>query len=156
MNDKVLRDQLVKFLTGHGAHLDFEKAISDFPLKLRGKKVQGIPYSAWGLLEHLRISQWDILEFSRDPNHVSPEWPKGYWPVGDALPNEKEWDKSVEAFRKDLKAMQDLVEDPKTDLFSPIPHGDGQTILREALLIADHNSYHLGQLIMIRRALGAW
>jgi uncharacterized damage-inducible protein DinB len=98
----------------------------------------------------------DILEFSRDPEHVSPEFPDGYWPDSEAPPTQDAWDKSVAAFRADLKAMQNLVADPATDLFARIPHGDGQTILREALLVADHNAYHLGQLVVIRRALGAW
>ena len=104
----------------------------------------------------MRIAQSDILEFSRNPKHVSPEFPAGYWPETDAPPDDKAWEKSVRQFRADLKAMQDLVEDPATDLFAPIPHGDGQTILREALLVADHNSYHLGQLVTVRRLLGAW
>jgi hypothetical protein len=108
------------------------------------------------VLEHLRIAQRDILEFSRNPKHVSPDFPAGYWPAGDAPPDDAAWDRSVAAFRADLKAMQDLVADPKTDLFARIPHGQGQTILREALLVADHNAYHLGQLIVVRRALGAW
>jgi hypothetical protein len=104
----------------------------------------------------MRIAQWDILEFSRNPKHVSPEFPKGYWPSGDAPPDDKAWDKSIHAFRADLKAMQDLVADPKTDLFARIPHGEGQTVLREVLLVADHNAYHIGQLVVVRRALGAW
>jgi hypothetical protein len=104
----------------------------------------------------MRIAQWDILEFSRNPAHVSPPFPAGYWPNGDAPPNTAAWDRSIEAFRADLKAMQDLVTDPAVDLFSPFPHGQGQTLLREALLLADHNSYHLGQLVTVRRFLGAW
>jgi hypothetical protein len=102
------------------------------------------------------MSQWDILEFSRNPRHVSPPFPDGYWPEGDAPPDPGAWDRSVEAFRADLRAMQDLVADPQKDLFAPIPHGDGQTVLREALLVADHNAYHLGQLVVVRRLLGAW
>jgi hypothetical protein len=108
------------------------------------------------LLEHLRIAQWDILEFSRDGRHVSPPFPEGYWPSGDAPPDEEAWERSVSAFRADLKAMEALVADPSTDLFAPIPHGQGQTVLREALLVADHNAYHLGQLVLLRRLLGAW
>jgi hypothetical protein len=108
------------------------------------------------LLEHMRIAQWDILEFSRNPKHVSPQWPAGHWPRTEAPPSAAAWDKSIAAFRKDLKAMESLVANPKTDLFARIPWGDGQTILREALLVADHNAYHLGQLVDVRRLLGAW
>ena len=129
------------------------------PAELRGAKPdppKGGPHTPWRLVEHIRIAQWDILEFCRNPKHVSPKFPDGYWPDGDAPPDSTAWGKSVEAFRADLQAMQDLVADPSTDLFTPIPHGDGQTILREALLVADHNAYHLGQLVTVRRALGAW
>ena len=108
------------------------------------------------LLDHLRLAQWDILEFSRTSKHASPEWPKGYWPKAEAPPNPAVWNKSVQQFRKDLKSMQALIANPKTDLYARIPWGDGQTILREALLLADHNAYHLGQLVIVRRALGAW
>jgi hypothetical protein len=107
-------------------------------------------------MEHLRICQWDILEFSRDPNHVSPEFPDGLWPAADAPANDVAWEQSIAAFRRDHEAMCDLVADPATDLFAEIPHGQGQTILREALLVADHNAYHIGQLVMLRRCLGSW
>ena len=155
-SDQALREHLLYLLRGGGAHLGFDDAIANLPVKLRGAKVSGVPHTPWRLLEHLRLAQWDILEFSRDPKHVSPSFPDGYWPEGDAPPDADAWDQSVAAVRADLKAMQDLVADPATDLFAIIPHGEGQTILREALLIADHNAYHLGQLVMLRRALGAW
>ncbi|MDB5309211.1 MAG: transporter [Gemmataceae bacterium] len=151
-----LRDHLLYLLRGGGAHLSFDKAIGGIPPALRGGKVPPVPHTPWRLLEHLRIAQWDILEFSRNPEHVSPEWPGGYWPAGDAPPDDETWDRAVGGFRTDLKAMQDLVADPATDLFAPIPHGDGQTVLREALLVADHNAYHLGQLVVVRRLLGIW
>jgi hypothetical protein len=154
--DKALREHLLYLLRGGGAHLDFDSAIADLPAELRGAKPAGVPHTPWRLLEHMRIAQWDILEFSRNPSHVSPSFPDGYWPKGDAPPDEDAWERSIAAFRADLKAMQDLVADPATDLFAPIPHGAGQTILREALLVADHNAYHLGQLVVVRRALGAW
>ena len=156
--DKIqsLRDHLLYLLRGGGAHLDFEAAIARLPAGLRGAKVAGVPHTPWRLLEHLRIAQWDILEFCRNPGHVSPEFPQGYWPAGDAPPEEQAWDRSVATFRADLRAMQDLAADPATDLFAPIPHGQGQTILREALLVADHNAYHFGQLVVVRRLLGAW
>jgi uncharacterized damage-inducible protein DinB len=151
-----LREHLLYLLRGGGAHLDFEHAIATLPPKLRGGKVENLPHTPWRLLEHMRIAQWDILEFCRNPKHVSPSFPEGYWPSGDAPPDATAWDRSVAAFRADLKAMQDLVDDPATDLFTPLAHGQGQTILREALLVADHNAYHLGQLIVVRRLLGAW
>ena len=130
--------------------------MKNFPAELRGKRPKGAEHSPWQLLEHLRIAQWDILEFSRDAKHKSPEWPEEYWPKSPAPPDDKAWDKSVRAFRKALKALSELVSDEKTDLFAKIPHGDGQTILREALLTADHNAYHIGQLVLARKLLGAW
>jgi DinB family protein len=156
VDGRALRQHVLALLEGGGAHVDFEKAIAGLPAGLRGVKPAGAAHTAWQLLEHLRIAQWDILEFSRDPKHVSPEWTRGYWPQGDTPPNDAAWDGSLEAFRADLKAMKDLVADRATDLLRPIPHGDGQTILREALLVADHNAYHLGQFVMLRRLLGAW
>ena len=154
--DSSLRENLLYLLRGGGAHLDFEKAIAGLPAELRGAKPSGLPFSAWSLLEHMRIAQWDILEFSRDAKHTSPSWPEGYWPMTDAPPSPEAWDRSVAAFRADRKAMEQLVANAKTDLHSKIPHGEGQTILREALLVADHNAYHLGQLVMLRRLLRAW
>jgi hypothetical protein len=155
-SNQALREHVLYLLRGGGAHLEFDKAIAGLPVKLRGVCPAGLPHSPWRLVEHMRIAQWDILEFSRNPRHVSPEFPAGYWPPGDAPPSAAAWDKSVKAFRADLEAMAQLVADPATDLFAPIPHGDGQTILREALLVADHNAYHLGQLVVVRRLLGAW
>jgi uncharacterized damage-inducible protein DinB len=154
--DRALRQHLLSLLDSHNAHVDFDAVIKAWPVKLRGAKPRGQPFTAWRLLEHMRIAQWDILEFSRDPKHVSPDWPEGYWPSGDAPPNQAAWEKSVRAFRRDIKAMKNLVAKPSTNLFARIPHGTGQTILREALLVADHNAYHLGQLVVLRRLLGAW
>jgi hypothetical protein len=151
-----LRAHLLELLGGGNAHLDFDKAISGLPPELRGAKPPGLPHTPWRLLEHMRIAQWDILRFSIDPHHVSPEFPDGYWPAGDAPPDADAWERSVSAFHADLKAMMDLVADPGTDLYAPFPHGQGQTLLREALLVADHNAYHLGQLVTVRRLLGAW
>jgi uncharacterized damage-inducible protein DinB len=151
-----LREHLLYLLRGGGAHLEFEKAIAELPADLRGVRPADLPHSPWRLLEHLRIAQWDILRFCVDPHHVSPPFPDGYWPQGDAPPDPAAWDRSVEAFRADLRAMQQLVSDSVTDLFTPLPHGQGQTVLREALLAADHNAYHLGQLVVVRRLLGAW
>jgi len=143
-------------LRGGGAHISVEEALTDWPVNLRAVKPAGAAHTAWQLLEHMRIAQWDILEFSRNAKYVSPEFPSGYWPATEAPPDASAWEKSLEAFRADLKAMEELVKDPKTDLFARIPHGEGQTILREALLVADHNAYHLGQLVMLRRLLGTW
>jgi len=155
-HEQHLRQNLVYLLGGGGAHVKFEAVVKDWPAKLRGKKPAKYPHSAWMLLEHMRLAQWDILEFSRSAKHVSPAWPEGYWPKKEAPPNAAAWDKCVRQFRRDLKAMQKLVENPKTDLYARIPWGDGQTILREALLVADHNAYHLAQLVDVRRMLGAW
>ena len=152
-NDQSLRDQLLELLSGGNAHLSFEDLIKDFPVEKCGQQIEGLPYTAWQVLEHLRIAQWDILEFSRDANHVSPKWPKGYWPDADEVGSADLWNASVNKFRNDLKAMQDLVSDPANDLFAKIPHGTGQTLLREALLLADHNSNHLGALILMSRIL---
>lgn len=151
-----LRQHLLELLTGGHAHAAFDAAIKNLPIALRGKRPKGAKHSPWEVLEHMRIAQWDILEFSRDAVHQSPEWPSGYWPATPAPPDAKAWDKSVRAFRRDLKAMSDLVADPATELDAKIPHGNGQTILREALLVADHNAYHLGALVLLRRLLGAW
>jgi hypothetical protein len=160
-HDASLREHLLSLLTGSNAHVDFEGAIKGLPAALRGKRPKGAQnasdgHSAWELVEHLRIAQGDILEFSRDAKHKSPDWPRGYWPATPAPPDEKAWEKSVRAFRKDLKSFCALVSDPATDLHAKIPHGDGQTLLREALLIADHNAYHVGQIVLVRQLLGAW
>jgi hypothetical protein len=155
-NDAALREHLAALLKGGGAHARFSQAIADFPAEKRGMNAPGLPHTGWQLLEHLRIAQSDILEFSRDAKHVSPKWPEGYWPETSAPPDETAWDKSVAAFDRDLQEAIKLVKNPKTDLYAKIPHGDGQTILREVLLIADHNAYHLAQMVDVRRALGVW
>lgn len=151
-----LRQHLLELLTGGHAHAKFEDAIKGLPAKLRGTKPENFPHSFWMILEHLRIAQSDILEFSRNEKHESPKWPEGYWPKEDAPPTDTAWNRSVKQFESDLNAMKDLVKNPKTDLFAKIPWGDGQTILREALLVADHNAYHVAQLVDVRRLLGAW
>jgi hypothetical protein len=154
--DQSLREHLLALLTEDSAHVKFDNAVEDLPADLRGKRPKGADHSPWELLEHMRIAQWDILEFCRNPKHVSPEFPAGYWPRQADPANEKAWNDSVSAFREELSAMAKLVTDSSVDLFAPIPHGDGKTILREALVLADHNSYHLGQLVLLRRLLGAW
>ncbi len=155
-HDVALRRHLVDLLGGGGAHAKFDEVVDGIPAKLRGEKPAGLPHSPWMLLEHMRIAQWDILEFSRNQKHVSPAWPQGYWPSTAAAPSSNAWNASVRNFGEDLKSMQDLVANPKTDLYARIPWGGGQTILREALLIADHNAYHLAQFVDVRRLLGAW
>jgi len=155
-NDVALREHVVNLLTKGHAHATFDDAVKDLPAEMRGKTPKGMEHSVWELLEHMRIAQWDILEFSRNPHYRSPEFPEGYWPKAEAPEDEKAWDKSVRAFRRDLKEMCELVRNEETDLFAVIPHGDGQTVLREALLTADHNAYHLGQLVLVRKMLGAW
>lgn len=154
--DQALRQHLVYLLSDGGAHTKFEDVIKNFPANLRGKKAENFPHTAWMLLEHMRIAQWDILEFSRNRKHVSPQWPEGHWPKTEAPPSAAAWTESIQSFRKDLKAMEDLVSNPKTDLYAQIPWGDGQTVLREAMLVADHNAYHLGQLVTLSRLLGSW
>ncbi len=156
VNDKALREQLAKLLDGGEAHAGWRDVLADMPENLRGVKLEGAPHTAWQLLEHMRIAQWDILEFSRDAKHVSPQFPEGYWPPTPAPPSAEAWEKSAKAFGRDLAEMKKLVSDSKTNLFERIAHGDGQTILREALLAADHNAYHLGQLVLVRKMLGVW
>jgi DinB superfamily len=151
-----LRRHLVELLTGGHAHVDLEGALKGLPAKLRGVKPKGSEHTAWQLLEHIRIAQFDILEFSRNPKHASPAWPDGYWPKTEAPPSAAAWNKSIKQVRADLDAMQKLVTSKKSNLSLPIPHGQGQTLLREALLLADHNAYHLGQLVLLRRLLDAW
>jgi hypothetical protein len=148
---KVLREHLIELLDGRSAHIDLESAVKDFPTDKINVRVEKSPHSAWDLLEHIRIAQWDILEFCRDAKHRSPDWPDGYWPKKEGTAND--WKKSVKQILKDLKTMRDLVAGKKTDLYAIIPHGDGQTVLREALLIADHNAYHLGQLVLVKKML---
>lgn len=151
-----LRDHVLYLLKGGGAHVDFEGAVADLPARFRGSKPAGIPHTPWRLLEHIRLAQWDIIDFCVNPNYHERAFPDDYWPKSDRPESEAAWNNSVEQFRQDLKKMEQLVANPKTDLFTEIPWGDGQTYLREALLIADHNSYHLGELVTVRRALGAW
>jgi hypothetical protein len=149
----ILRKQLLDALRGHQAHIEFSAAVHDFPPELRGVKPAGAPHSAWQLLEHLRIAQNDILEFSRNPKHKSPDWPEGYWPSTEAPPHPDAWKQSVAAFERDAKEFSALVNDPKNDLFQAFPHGEGQTLLRQTLLLASHNSYHLGQLVFVKKIL---
>src|SRR5438876_10455671 len=155
-HDHSLRQHLKYLLSDGGAHVKFSDVVSSFPAKLRGQKPSGFPHSAWMLLEHMRIAQWDILEFSRNPKYTSPTWPQDNRPPTEAPPNAAAWNESATNFREDLKFLENLIANPNTDLFAKIPWGAGQTILRESLLVADHNAYHLGQLVVVLRLLGAW
>lgn len=155
-NDAKLREQLIALLEGGHAHATFDSAVKGFPVDQAGKRPRGLPHSAWELLEHLRIAQNDILRFSTSENYESPKWPEGYWPASPAPEKEGDWARSVRAIRKDLAEFQELIRDPKQDLHRKFPWGDGQTLLREALLIADHNAYHIGQLVLVRQLLGVW
>jgi hypothetical protein len=154
--ERAMRQHLVYLLRGGGAHINFETAVKGLSVEFRGQRPRGTAHSLWEILEHMRIAQWDILEFSRDAKHVSPQWPDGYWPERPVPPSGRAWAASVRAFRRDLEAMCSLVADESSDLLARIPHGEGQTLLREALLVADHNAYHLGEFITVRRLLGAW
>jgi hypothetical protein len=153
--DDSVRSHVLYLLRGGGAHLSFDDLVDSFPADLCSRQVEGLPYTPWQVLEHMRLAQWDILEFSRDPNHVSPEFPKGYWPSPNDLGTPALWQKTIGQFRNDLQQVEAIVEDQATDLYAKIPHGDGQTILREALLIADHNAYHLGVLTVMARIVKA-
>ena len=155
-DDSSLRNQLLELLHGGHAHATFEDAVKDMPLELAGVRPPGAPYSAWELLEHIRIAQNDILEFSRSAQYTSPKWPAGYWPKSPAPSGPHLWKGSVDAVLRDRAAFEALVSNPANDLYRKFPWGDGQTLLREALLIADHNAYHVGELVLVRRLLGAW
>lgn len=154
--DASIREHVIASLNSGNAHVTFDDAIDGMPAKLAGVRPAGLPYSAWEQLEHIRIAQWDILNFSVNPKYAALEWPKAYWPESPEPPSEAAWEKSVQQVRADLEEIIALVRNPKTDLYAKIPWGDGQTILREALLVADHNAYHIGELVAVRRLLGAW
>jgi hypothetical protein len=155
-DDSALRNHLLELLHGGNAHTTFDDAVDGFPVDLAGVRPEGAPHSAWELIEHIRIAQEDILRFSQSEVHTSPPWPKGYWPSSPEPAREGQWQETVDAIRRDLAEFESMVKDPAQDLFRKLPWGEGQTLLREALLIADHNAYHVGQLVLVRRLLGAW
>jgi hypothetical protein len=155
-NDTAIRENLVWLLEGGHAHAKFDEVVAGFPSDRTGIRPNGASHSAWEVLEHMRIAQNDILRFSLSVDYVSPDWPEGYWPAAAAPEAEGGWSQSVRDFRKDLAEFIDLIRDPARDLYKNFPWGTGQTLLREALLIADHNSYHLGELVLVRRLLGIW
>lgn len=153
-----IQKQVIAFLKGGNAHATLDEAVKDFPVDQRGKKPNALPYSAWQLLEHMRIAQHDILRFSKnyDRKYQSPKWPEDYWPKSPEPPSEKAWNDSIQQIKADLKEFEELLKDPNSDLTEAFPWGDGQNLLREALLIADHSAYHLGEIVALRRMLGAW
>lgn len=154
--DQALRRQLTRLLDWPDAHADFDAVVADIPEQLRGVRPEQLPYSLWQLLEHLRLTQHDILEFCRNPQYRQPEWPEEYWPETPAPPSPDAWEQSVAGFRADRRALMAMIGDPELDLFAEIAHGEGQTYLREVLLVADHNAYHLGEIVAVRRLLGVW
>ena len=156
IRDKLVRDQLIELLGGGNSHMGFKEVIADFPLQHINSKATGVPYSPWHFLEHMRIAQWDILEFIRDPGHVSPDYPAGYRPAAEEKADAARWHKTAEDFAADLEALQSMIADPSTDLYAPIPHAPDYTIFREILVAADHNSYHIGELAMLRQVMDLW
>jgi len=153
VKETVLRDQLIAQLEGGQAYLPVKRIVEEFPIEYAGVRIDSIRHTPWELLEHLRIAQWDILQFTINPNHVTPPWPDEHWPKSSAPQAEEEWTSSSNVFLAELERVKELARNPETPLFEKIPHGSGQTYLREILLVADHNAHHLGQLMMLRRAL---
>jgi hypothetical protein len=148
------RKELIAHLTEGHAHATYEAAVKDFPANLRGVRSHDLPHSAYQLVEHIRIAQWDIVEYALDPKHKSPDFPDGYWPKSPEPPDSKAWDKSISSFHEDRKKLVAALE--RADLFAPMPHADNQSLASKTILLIDHNSYHLGQLVLLRRLLGAW
>jgi len=156
MSNSVLREQLSRLLDWSDAHVNFDGAIAGVPIESRGTRVEGFPHSLWELVEHIRVAQADILEFCRNPAYVEPRWPEEYWPATSEPPTAESWDESLASLERDRVGLQTLASNPDLDLFSAIPHGSGQTYLRELILAADHTSYHVGQIVCPRRMLGIW
>lgn len=151
-----MRERLENLLRGKGAHLTFDDAIADFPAGAINARPPNVPYTFWHLIEHMRIAQWDILEFVRNPNHVSPEWPEGYWPAPDAETDGEGWQRTIDAFHTDLEGVIEIANDTSLDLNAELPHAPGYTYLREVLLVADHNAYHTGELAILRQVMDLW
>jgi hypothetical protein len=155
-SDSVLREQLLALLKGGNAHMTFDEAVAEFPLEAINRRPLNVPYTPWHLLEHLRITQWDILEFIRNPEHISPKWPKGYWPSQKEQADELRWFETISNFNADLSDLEELVLNPATRLEGPITHAPGYTILREVQLASDHNAYHVGEFAILRQVMGTW
>ncbi len=154
--DRILRRQLIPFLRGQGAHVDFASAVKDFPAEQSGTRPKGCPHSAWQLVQHIRLALHDLLEFCTNPNYTAPNWPDDYWPKDPAPPGKQSWPEAVAAVQQDIQAFEHLIGDPASNLYAEIPWGDGQNLLREALLAGDHTSYHTGQIVLVRQLLGIW
>lgn len=154
--DTIVREQLLALLRGGQAFMPFEQAIANYPMELINQRPPNVEYTPWHILEHMRITQWDILEFIRNPEHESPPWPEGYWPARDAQADASTWQHTIDAFQADRQALQHIVEDPATDLYAPLAHAPGYTILREILVVADHNAYHTGEFAILRQVMGTW
>jgi hypothetical protein len=155
-SNKLVREQLRELLEGGNAHMTFDEAVANFPREHMNSKAPNVPYTPWHLLEHIRLAQWDILEFIRNPHYVSSPWPEGFWPAEDAQADEVAWEKTIASLQADLQSLLEMVADPAVDLYAPIPHGDGQSILREILVVSDHNAYHIGEFAMLRQVMGTW
>ena len=154
--DSVMREHLLALLHGGHAHMSFDEAVAEFPVTQINTHPPHVPYTPWHLLEHLRIAQWDILEFIRNPAHISPPWPEGYWPAREARADARAWASTIADFQADLRALQELVADPATDLTAPLSHAPEYTILREILVVADHNAYHIGEFAILRQVMETW
>lgn len=154
--DKTVREQLLALLRGGNAHMNFGQAVAGFPVEHINTKPPHVPYTPWHLLEHIRIAQWDILEFIRNPDHISPEWPEGYWPPSNEKADQARWQTTINNIHADLKALQELVADPDTDLYAALPHAPGYNILREILVVSDHNAYHVGEFAILRQVMETW
>ncbi|MFW5745723.1 MAG: DinB family protein [Spirochaetota bacterium] len=148
--------RLVPALRGRGAHLGLAEAVRDFPGELMNEKPANVPYTFWHMLEHIRIAQWDLMRYASDSEHVSPEWPRGYWPAPDDVTDEAGWDATVAAIRADRDELIGVIEDPACNVLEPVAHMDGRSIMRAALLVIDHTAYHLGEFVMARQMAGAW
>ena len=155
-SDQVVRQQLLALLIGGNAHMTFEQSVADFPAEHYNTKPPNVTYTPWHILEHLRIAQWDILEFIRNPNHVSPEWPAGYWPHPSETVAQDGWEDTISRFLSNLGSLRDIVKGPETDLYAPIPHAQGYTIFQEILVVCDHNAYHIGEFGILRQVMGTW
>ena len=155
-SDQIVRDQLLALLIGGNAHMTFEQAVADFPAEHFNTKPINVTYTPWHILEHLRIAQWDILEFIRNPDHVSPQWPVGYWPHPDESADQEGWDKTTSSFLSNLGSLRNIIKDPDIDLYAPIPHAADYTIFREILVVSDHNAYHIGEFAILRQVMGTW
>ncbi len=156
MSQQLLRNHLKDLLTWTSAHVDMERAVKNVPPELRGKRPENAPYSLWQLLEHVRLAQFDILEFCRNESYVSPNWPDDFWPVDPEPPSREAWQQCIDSIKRDRQELIELIDDESIDLFSTIQQGEGQTYFREAVLVADHTAYHVGQIVLVRRMLDVW